>query len=72
MDWLLKQAETASPFVAVFSLGVAGILWRQHLKDARTVASLVASSNRAMIAATRAITRLGTIVDGVTRKERRQ
>jgi len=37
MDWLLTQAQTASPFVAVFCIIVLGtvvpVLWRRHLKD---------------------------------------
>ncbi len=58
MDWLLTQAQTAGPFVAVFCLGVAGLLWRQHLRDLRTIASMGSSMNRALTASARAMEKL--------------
>lgn len=67
MDWLLAEAKTAGPFVAAFCLVVLGgtvvVLWRQHLADQRTIASLTASSNRAMLSAARAMTKLATIIE---------
>jgi len=30
-EWLLTQAQSASPFVAVFCLGVCWLLWRHIL-----------------------------------------
>jgi hypothetical protein len=58
MEWLLTQAQTAGPFVAVFCLGVAAILWRQHIKDQRTIASMGSSMTRALTASARAMEKL--------------
>lgn len=58
MEWLLSQAQTASPFVAFFCLGACSLLWRQHIKDQRTIASITLSVTRAMIASARAMEKL--------------
>lgn len=58
MDWLFDQAKTASPFVAAFCIFVAGVLWRQHVKDQRTIVSMGREMTRAMSAVSRNLGRL--------------
>lgn len=58
MDWLLSQAQTASPFVAVFCLGACGVLWHTHIKDQRTILSMASSMTRALLASARAMEKL--------------
>ena len=53
LNWVMEQAKAASPLVAVFCLGVAGLLWRQHVKDQRTILAMW----RAQMAAAKAQTR---------------
>lgn len=66
MDWLLVQAQTAGPFVAVFCMVVlslvAGVLWRQHLRDQATILSMTESITRAMVASARAQERLAASI----------
>lgn len=62
MDWLLQQAQTASPFVAVFCLTALGIvvplLWRQHIKDQVTILAITKEGNEAMLAISVSMERL--------------
>lgn len=72
MDWLLQQAQTASPFVSVFCLTAAGVLYRQHIKDQATILSIANSSNEAMAKAAVAIEGLtGVIRQSLEKRGRR-
>ena len=53
-DWLGTQAQSASPFVAVFCLMMLGVcgavitkLWRQHLDDHQALLTVSRSSTEA-------------------------
>lgn len=53
-EWLGTQAQTASPFVAVFCLIVVGALssvvaklWNRHIKDQEIIVSISKSSSDA-------------------------
>lgn len=70
MEWLIEQAKTASPFVAMFCLGVAALLWRQHLADQKKFDDMMATTNRAMVAAARALSKLATKIEGNNRSRR--
>ena len=63
-DWLGAQAQTASPFVAVFCLfmlGGAGLviskLWRQHLDDHLAIVAISKANTEANSAVAIAIER---------------
>lgn len=60
--WLWDQAKFASPFVAVFCLAACGILWRQHVRDLKSLESIARSNNRAMVANAKSTTRLAASV----------
>jgi hypothetical protein len=66
MDWLLDQAKSASPFVAVFLLIVGGstigVLWRSLVKSQREVTELARGQNRVMMKFTRALDKLANKV----------
>lgn len=59
MDWLLQQAQTASPFVAVFCLMALGVLYRQHIKDQATIIAMAKSAGEA-------ITKSAVAIEGLT------
>lgn len=71
LEWLLEQAKTASPLFAVGCLAAVGVLWRQHIKDQRTIQSLNQSGSRAMTAVARAMTRLSTKIEAERGRSRR-
>lgn len=63
-EWLGTQAQTASPFVAVFCLlmlaicgGVIGKLWKQHVADHETLLTVSQSAIQANTAVALAIER---------------
>lgn len=47
-EWLTSQAQSASPFVAVFCLLGLATLWRENLKKEKTILSLTQSFGAAM------------------------
>lgn len=66
--WLLAQAQAAGPFVAVFCLGVAVILWKQLLferKEHRT------AEQNFTVAATKMAVSVGKLAAAVERPRRR-
>lgn len=71
MEWLIGQAQTASPFIAVFMMVVGGsavlVLWKQHQKDQQRLESITAQGNRAMTAAAKALTKLATKIEATKR-----
>ena len=63
-DWLGTQAQSASPFVAVFCLLMLGIcgtvirkLWQQHLSDHQALLAVSRASTEANTAVALAIER---------------
>ncbi len=63
-EWLGTQAQTASPFVAVFCLFVMAVLaraitklWDRHLKDQETIATISQASSAASNAVALALER---------------
>lgn len=46
MEWLLTQAQTASPLFAVGCLVGMGVLWRRHNKDSDTILALSESNSK--------------------------
>lgn len=64
MEWLLAQAQTASPFVAVFCLVVSGlgfrVLWKQHQLDLKEIKGLNSAYTKAMTATARALERIAS------------
>lgn len=61
-DWLGTQAQSASPFVAVFCLVAVGVLvgvirklWIQHIEDHEAIMSISKASNEANSAVALAI-----------------
>lgn len=63
MDWLLTQAQSASPLFAVGALVALGVLWRQHVKDQRTLEIMGQQMQRSMVATARALTKMATVID---------
>jgi len=68
-DWFLEQIKTASPPVAMAAVVALIILWRQHVKDQKTIRMLTAASNKAMTSAAKALTRLATLIDGIGQRK---
>lgn len=64
MDWLIEQAKTASPFVAVFCLVFSGlgfrVLWKQHQMDLTEIKGLNSAYTKAMTATARALERIAS------------
>ncbi len=62
LSWLMEQAKTASPFIAVFSLSIGGsvswVLWKQHQRDMRSLVSIGRSQARAMISVAQSVAKL--------------
>lgn len=67
MEWILEQAKTASPFVAVFCLMVSGlavkVLWGQHQRDQQTILSLSGELKRSMTATAKALAKLAAMIE---------
>lgn len=51
MDWLLTQAEKASPLFSVGCILGIAVLWRQHISDQKTIATISKASSDASLAA---------------------
>lgn len=66
MNWLMTQAQQASPFIAVFCLSALGVvtsvLWRTHVKDTKTILEMSRSYGEAMNATSLAMERLTSAV----------
>ena len=65
MEWLLAQAQSASPFIATFCMVMLGlaarvlwVLWRQHLLDVKEIKGLNGAYTKAMTASARALERI--------------
>jgi len=63
VDWLLQQAQSASPLFAFGALVALGILWRQHLKDQKTIETMSIQMTRSMVATARALTKMATVIN---------
>lgn len=70
MDWLLAQAQSASPLFAVGALVALGVLWRQHVQDQRTIKAMGDQMNRSMVATARALTKMAGVINTNTRVNR--
>jgi len=72
MDWLLQQAQTASPFVAVFCLTACAVLYRQHIRDQITILSMAKSQGEAMTSTAVALERMvSAIREGTSLRSRK-
>lgn len=55
MDWFLIQAQNASPLFAVGCILGIGVLWRTHMRDQQTIATISKASADSALAAAVAI-----------------
>ena len=74
-DWLLAQAQQASPFIAVFCLlMLAGagivirILYKQHLTDADALRVLASESTIALVRVARVLERQTVMLNARSRR----